>query len=324
MIVPEYWAEAKEEVRVNGSRRTLKRFGWSDVSEPDARDNARARVREAASRARAGESVRTADQKVAYNGADGLPIREEIIERHGDSVITRNSYGALCLNTPDVLFADIDVPVLRYTGAAVAVFVAIMMVGLWMKFELGSWSPVVVAFFVAAFISGPVAAAFTKLAARFRADPFEAALARIRRYADAHGDWLLRVYRTPMGYRVLAMHDTFDPKQEAAFDFMKAIKSDPLYMRMCRNQKCFRARLTPKPWRIDMERLRPRPGVWPIKREYMDRRRRWVAEYERKSGAHASCRFVDTLGTGRASRDCERVKVVHDRYCKVDSSLPLA
>jgi len=126
MIVPEYWAEAEERVRVDGRQRTLKRFGWSDVSEQDARENARERVREAAARARAGESVRTADQKVAYNGADGLPIREQIIERHGDSVITRNSYGALCLNTPNVLFADIDVPVSRHTSVAIAVFVAIM------------------------------------------------------------------------------------------------------------------------------------------------------------------------------------------------------
>jgi len=324
MIVPEYWAEAKEEVRINGSRRTLKRFGWSDVSEQDARENARERVRDAAARARAGESVRAADHKVAYNGAEGLPIREEIIERHGDAVITRNSYGALCLNTPNVLFADVDVAESRHTGAAFVIFAAIMAAGFWIRSELCSWSPVVIAFFLGAFVSGPLAATFAKLTARFREDPFDTALARIRAYVDANRDWSLRVYRTPMGYRVLAMHETFDPEQEAAFKFMKAIQSDPLYMRMCRNQKCFRARLTPKPWRIDMERLRPRPGVWPIKREHMDRRRRWVAEYERKSGAYAACRFVDTLGSGRASRECERVKVLHDRYCRAESSSPLA
>lgn len=45
---------------------------------------------------------------MAYNGAQGVPIREEVLERHGDTVITRNGYGAKCLNTPDVLFADVD------------------------------------------------------------------------------------------------------------------------------------------------------------------------------------------------------------------------
>jgi hypothetical protein len=38
-----------------------------------------------------------------------LPIGEEIVSRHGDAVITRNSYGALGLNTPDTVFADVDV-----------------------------------------------------------------------------------------------------------------------------------------------------------------------------------------------------------------------
>ena len=32
----------------------------------------------------------------------------EIVSRHGETVITRNSYGALCLNTPNALFADVD------------------------------------------------------------------------------------------------------------------------------------------------------------------------------------------------------------------------
>jgi len=38
-----------------------------------------------------------------------VPIREEIVSRHGDTIITRNSYGARCLNTPNALFADITV-----------------------------------------------------------------------------------------------------------------------------------------------------------------------------------------------------------------------
>lgn len=43
-----------------------------------------------------------------YNGAEGVPIREEIVEVHGTTIITRNAYGAGCLNTPDVLFVDLD------------------------------------------------------------------------------------------------------------------------------------------------------------------------------------------------------------------------
>ncbi len=93
MIVPEYWAEAKERVVYEGKGATYKRFGWSDESQEAAFENARERVLEAAERASRGEQVRLVDHKVAYNGAEGLPIREQVIERHGDTVITRNAYG---------------------------------------------------------------------------------------------------------------------------------------------------------------------------------------------------------------------------------------
>lgn len=39
----------------------------------------------------------------------------------------------------------------------------------------------------------------------------------------------------------------------------------PMYARTCRNQACFRARVTANPWRIGIARhLRPLPAVWPI------------------------------------------------------------
>ena len=92
MIVPQYWAEAKLKTVVNGKQITIKRFGWSDDSESDAQANAQKRAEEAIARAESGEKVRKIDHKVPYNGAEGLPIREEIISRHKDCVITRNSY----------------------------------------------------------------------------------------------------------------------------------------------------------------------------------------------------------------------------------------
>jgi hypothetical protein len=55
-----------------------------------------------------GPEVERQEKRVSYNGSEGVPIREEVIQFHGDAVVSRNIYGALCINTPDVLFADID------------------------------------------------------------------------------------------------------------------------------------------------------------------------------------------------------------------------
>ena len=108
MIVPTYWAESRLRRRTHARQVTVRRFGWSDVSQADAQANADERAQEALDRLRSGEKLPRREPKVAYNGAIGVPIREEIVERHGETVVTRNSYGALCLNTPNVLFADVD------------------------------------------------------------------------------------------------------------------------------------------------------------------------------------------------------------------------
>ncbi len=324
MIVPEYWAEAKERVVMDGKSRTYKRFGWSDVSEDDALENARERVAEAAALARKGEDVRLVDHKVSYNGAEGLPIREEIIERHGETVITRNTYGALCLNTPDVMFADIDIPAISRMATSWAVFLAFIAAGFVLRLLLDAWWPVVVAIVAGIFLGDAVASMISPVIEGRRKSPFDAALAKIEAFTAANTSWLLRVYRTPNGFRVLAMHETFDPDGSEAHDFMKEIGSDPLYMNMCRNQHCFRARVSPKPWRIGVEKLKPRPGVWPIKPERMPARRRWVSEYDREAASFASCRYETTFGDGRPARDCEAVRRIHDRMCQSEADLPIA
>src|SRR5215213_11886460 len=108
MIVPRYWAEGRAQYRAKGKQVTIRRFGWSQISEAEAQANADARASEALQRVLSGEKLIRREPKVPYNGAEGVPIREEIVAEHGETVITRNSYGALCLNTPDVLFADVD------------------------------------------------------------------------------------------------------------------------------------------------------------------------------------------------------------------------
>jgi hypothetical protein len=271
--------------------------------------------------------VRLVDHKVAYNGAEGLPIREEIVSRRGDSVITRNGYGAACLNTPDVMFADVDVTKSSYVAYGWVVFGIFVAAAFWVRAECECNGQL---YFWAIIISGILASSIigyfiSRLFGVFRTDPFDAALKKIEAYASRTPSWVLRVYRTPNGYRVLAMHATFDPTGSRAQHFMKAIGGDPLYARMCRNQNCFRARLSPKPWRIGIdEHLRPRPGVWPIAEERMGDRRRWVRMYEAKAVGYASCRFVKSLGSGRTSRKCEEVRRLHDDLCKANLDLPIA
>jgi hypothetical protein len=112
MIVPACWAVARGQQRAGERQVPLRRFGWSDAGQDDAQAMADARAAKAMQRNVSGEPMPkrelTREPKVPYNCAAGLPIREEIAGRQGSVVVTRNSYGARCLNVPDMLFADID------------------------------------------------------------------------------------------------------------------------------------------------------------------------------------------------------------------------
>jgi hypothetical protein len=108
MLIPQYWAEASAQHRQRGKQITVRRFGWSNGSQDEAQRMAEQRAAEALQRVRGGERLQRREPKVPYHGAEGVPIREEVLAEHDGVVITRNSYGARCLNSEDVLFADVD------------------------------------------------------------------------------------------------------------------------------------------------------------------------------------------------------------------------
>lgn len=326
MIVPQYWAEARRQHRAPGKQVTVRRFGWSDVSQDDARRHAEARVEEAMARVLAGEPLPRRERKVPYNGAEGLPIREEIVSRHGDVVVTRNSYGALCLNTPDVLFVDIDFTdpgASRWLRLAVTLIAAVVVGGYF--FMHARTSTALTALAAAVIAAQFVVAAVHGIAWRLGGGPEGRAHARIARFIAAHEDWRLRQYRTPSGLRLLAMHRTFAPGDPAVQQCFAAVGADRTYVRMCARQRCFRARVSPKPWRIGIAaHMRPRPGVWPVAPEQRPKRERWIEEYELKAAGYAACRYLGERGVGRTDGKADEVRALHDALCRAEQPLPIA
>jgi hypothetical protein len=321
MIVPQFWAESRLRDRVGGRQVTVRRFGWSDASEADAHRHAAERAAEAMARIRAGEPVPRRERKLVYGGAAGLPIREEIVGREGAAVLTRNGYGAVCLNTPNVLFADIDFepplpPGLLWYVAAVAVAVLVAVAA-----AVAGWLQLLVMGALVWLLVGrgwPVAGLVR------RAGEFQAWTA-IDRFVARHPDWHLRVYRTPAGVRVLAVHRTFDPHEPEVAECFDALAVDPVYAQMCRLQSCFRARVSPKPWRIGIdEHIRPRPGVWPVAPHWLPARADWLARSEQAAEGFAACRFLYAIGDGPTDPAALAVQRLHDRLCRAESDLPLA
>ena len=331
MIVPEFWAEARIQKRFPERQITVRRFGWSDESPEAAQQHAQERVEEAFQRIVDGQPLPRRELKVRYNGADGLPIREEILERVGEHVVTRNSYGARCLNSPNVFFADVDFAKSKsdLLIGCMSMLSTVLIVGYiaptfenrLAQFVIG-WALLLSAIWLGWLIGKLI----TRLICQFRKDDESTAIDRVRRVFSNRPDWHVRVYRTPNGLRILALHKLFDPRSAQVERVFKELRVDFLYRIMCQKQNCFRARLTAKPWRIGIkDRLKPRPGVWPIKPEHLPRRDAWVAEYESSAGNFAACRFLFALGpVSKMTEETRVVQEYHDRICNAHTVFELA
>ena len=319
MLIPRYWSEQSEHRTLPPRRSvTVHRFGWSSVSQEEADAHAVARVAEAWSAFEAGRTPSRRELRGAYAGADGAAIREEVLWEDAESgaVATRNAYGAVCLNVPDVLFADVDLtPDERAhqtaTTAAIVVFIVCggFFSGLMQALGPLGWAAGLGAAGVFATITAGVVRRVTGAAPPTQA----AVLAALRAWCAARADWRVEVYQTPAGLRLLATHAPIDPRGEEARAFFDAVHTDPRYRHMCEHQACYRARLTPKPWRIGIpSRIGFR--AWPIRDPHaLSTRHAWVRQYDTIRQGWSACAWIEAVGTGSACPAGERVLALHDR-----------
>lgn len=213
------------------------------------------------------------------------PVLQEIKNDSGETiaVITRNSCGCLVLNTARVMFVDVDLPAPRRPGL--------------------------------------LARLFGKTAATPSVSE-NVALAKVEDWTRNHPDWGWRIYRTRAGLRLLATHALFAPQVVVDGGVFDALGADPLYRQLCRSQNCFRARLTPKPWRCG---VRSKPERWPFPDARAEKHfQKWQAHYESFAANWAACEFVKTIGNGAVHPDVRPVLAAHDRLTRAASKLNLA
>jgi hypothetical protein len=219
------------------------------------------------------------------------PFREQLMQEikgktGGTSgVITRNSYGCLVLNTAQVMFVDVDLPEPEKSG------------GFFRKL-LGKPEP-----------APPT-------------NPQSEAMTRIENWTRSNSDWGWRIYRTRSGLRLLATQGLVDANSDAANRVFEALGADPLYRKLCNSQNCFRARLTPKPWRCG---LRKKPERWPwLEAKHEDRFQKWERQYQNCSANWATCEFVRQIGNPVTHPEVLAILKLHDERTRAESRLQLA
>ena len=263
--------------------------GWSFVSASDAERVARENARQIAARLASGGL----DSRGRSYYLD-RPMREPIIREFRDAegernaVITRNAYGCSVLNTARMLFVDVDLSPPPQQAS------------------LGS-------FFGRLFGKKP--------------DPTpvpseSATLAQAEAWARSCAPWRWRVYRTKAGLRFMAVHTRFEHSNPVVQRVFDALGADPLYRKLCTVQKCFRARLTPKPWRCGHHSLSVH---WPFAHAEAARAfDEWQRAYAERSQGWRTCELISEIGDATRDPALAELIATHDESTRIDAKLPLA
>ena len=213
------------------------------------------------------------------------PLREEIVRTLGASsaaVVTRNRYGALVLNAARVPFIDVDTP----SGGASS-------------------------------SSGGGLFGMFKGKGGGGGD----ALERVRSACSRFPQTTFRIYWTAAGFRLLATDLLLDPASSETAAMLSAFSADPFFVKLCKLQASFRARLTPKPWRCGCGLP---PGSHPREGKTALAMSSWLQGYDAACRSKATCELVETQGPGRTAPEAEAIVAEHDRACRVGEKLPLA
>jgi len=290
MKFPKYWALGEAIAAGPGGKRLdVAVWRWSDTSQAEAD----ALAREAADELAKEVSRKGRWPDGQHYGYADRPLREPIIQEFRNdqgeqtAVVSRNSYGCLVLNTSGAMFIDVDLPELKVGCLGV--------------------------------ILGKRARA--KVAA-LREEHEKAELARLGEWLMQNRDWGVRIYRTHAGLRYLVTHAPIAPGSEEARFAMVQLNADPLYVRLCDAQQSYRARLTPKAWRLGLKKP---PSRWPFAdAEAETAFAEWHQRYTDACADRATCSFLGALGPEAVHPHIRPIMELHDETTRVRTELALA
>jgi hypothetical protein len=118
-------------------------------------------------------------------------------------------------------------------------------------------------------------------------------------------------------------HDVFNPTSAAVQQVvMTELGADQRYKMLCASQSCFRARLTPKPWRVKL--LKPTTRYpWGTPQEELLQRER-EEKYHHVIGNYVVCKFIASLGNATIHPEAAHIIQIHDQYVLSSQEKPLA
>lgn len=143
-----------------------------------------------------------------------------------------------------------------------------------------------------------------------------------RQWIVDHPSWAWRIYRTRAGLRLLATHTPINPDASVCAEVFKAFQADRLYQKLCRNQQCFRARLSPKPWRCGLDKpVQQWPWSDAAEKEAFQK---WDIIYQKAGNEYATCHLIGQYGRAEPHPALADLVRFHDTATRAESKKELA
>lgn len=139
-------------------------------------------------------------------------------------------------------------------------------------------------------------------------------LQKLEKYPELGKDF--RIYETSNGIRVIGKKYLYQ-KNRNSRRLMKKLSVDILYMILSEKQGCYRARLTPKPYRIKSPTIKVTSPLVCETEEYAH----WLEQYEVISKNFRVVKLLQVVGQDFSY---EPIIKLHDSTCQSNLDLPLA
>lgn len=321
MRIPRYWTRVtvpcpKELLDIDsrvirnrlGNGGSLKIRGWSDVSQEDARKKAEERALKVflALKQDAGPH-----DTYAYGErplAEAQCSDAELSVGFDEAIITRNRYGALILNAERLFIADIDnVASASKANPASRSGVNPSHYRPSSQDKDRSWNPWNL-------FGGSKPKAH-------KTESHDLIRNKVESVARSHG-FSYRLYQTAGGYRLLITSAFFNPKDAQTREIFSELGADEKYIRLTTLQECFRARLTPKPWRIKM--AMPQVAFPFLTGEEQRSIAQWIEKYSQECKKYAAARLITSSTKGGELQVFNPLIKYHDERARIHLDLPLA
>lgn len=125
-----------------------------------------------------------------------------------------------------------------------------------------------------------------------------------------------RIYETAKGVRVIAK-TYIAPRSQDFLKLMRKLGVDCIYIDLCRKQNCYRARLTPKPYRMKINTIKVKSPLDCETESYAN----WAESYQVASQGFSVVKIIKTLGDSFAN---DPIIKLHDERCNLGATHRLA